>query len=170
MTLSSSKSKTMRKGNVLAGDLFLIQQSNAMFTLGQVLAPWPSSAAIIAIALFAGEVEEELGDAQKFEALANECSKPIELAAIVSTGAGVIKAGQWKKVGHSLVTLPSNLLPERPFRSGSIVGAEILSAPLVEGFIEAYRGLSDWNSLLPGRPGYLKSLLFNPGWTTCLPG
>jgi hypothetical protein len=162
MSVSKSveKPRVSRKVVVSAGDLFLISQSNHRFTLGQVLAQWQSLKGVITVVLFGTELDTVIANPKYCREVATKNSSEEEIAAVVSTGDGAIRAGQWQKIETCPVTLPEHFLPEHPFRSKSIAGAEVLSAPLIEGFVEAYRGLSDWDSLLPGQPGYLKSLVF----------
>ena len=142
------------------GDLFLISQSDGHFTLGQVLAFWPSMPAFMTVALFGSPVPAE-STAQAMVDHAASCSAALDLLAVVSTGKGVLQKGQWRFVAEAEVTLPSSLLPEIPYRSGSAVGGITETAPLVDALVEAFRGLEDWDLRLPGRPGYLRSLVFD---------
>ncbi len=157
---SVTKSAVSRKVVVSAGQLFLVSQSNKKYTLGQVMASWPETKGMMTVALFAPELSSAVENPEHFVEIAEKCSKAEEFASIVSTGDGVIRARQWQIVGTCPVLVPERCFPEHPFHSGTIVGSTILSVPLIEGFIESYRGLADWESLLPGQPGYLKSLIY----------
>lgn len=80
--------------------------------------------------------------------------------AIVSTTTGTATTGEWTKVGEIPGVDVSTLLPDVPYKTGSAKGGVYESAPLVEALVAAFRGLIGWDEALPGRPGYLRSLLF----------
>jgi hypothetical protein len=143
----------------VVGDLFLIPQPNGKYTLGQILAFWPDTTAIVTLGLFKPEMVRNV-DAPTCARIVQECSSTLKLIAVVSTGVGPIRKGAWPIIGAAGVSVPPDVLPTIPYRTGSGVGGTIQSAPLVETLIAAYRGLVDWDSRLPGRPGYLRSLLF----------
>ena len=111
------------------------------------------------MALFA----PELANALDLSACANhaeQCSAQEDLLSVLSANDGAIRAGDWIHCGSSPLTLSDSILPEIPFRTKSIVGGVIQSVPLVEALVEAYRNLVPWDAPLPGRPGYLRSLVF----------
>jgi hypothetical protein len=134
-------------------------QSNSAFTIGQVIAYWPNLTGVAAIALFAPEVDGER-ESIEYVQVAHNCSLAEDLIAVLSTSVGAVKAGEWAYCGSAPVTLPASVLPDIPFQTNSIVGGVVESAQLVEALVLAYRGLVSWEAPLPGRPGYLQSLLF----------
>jgi hypothetical protein len=157
---SVAKAAVSRKVIVSAGQLFLVSQSDKKYTLGQVIALWSETKGMMTVPLFAPELSSAVANPEHFVEIAEKCSKTEEFASIVSTGDGVIRAGPWQTVGTCPVLVSERCFPEHPFHSGTIVESTMLSVPLIEGFIESYRGLADGESLIPGRPGYLKSLTY----------
>ena len=149
-----------KKIAVETGDVFLIRQSNDQCSLAQLLAVWPDMASIVTFGIFVTEVPCEHSAPHFYENVVRLDSSRLDLITIISTGVGVVRSGQWERVCTAPVGLPPTLLPKQPFETGSSIGGAIQSAPLVEGLVEAYRGLAGWDDQLPGRPGYLSSLLF----------
>lgn len=158
----NSPTRTRKKTNIDAGDVLLLPQSNGKNTLAYVLGLWPNLESVMTVALLSKEISADKllgGD------LANIISDEIgqrHLIAVISTTTGTAKCGEWPRVGMVTGIDIDDLLPSKPFKTNSLVGAIYESVPLVEGLVEAYRGLANWEALLPGRPGYLKSLLFQP--------
>ena len=160
-TTKPSSTRPRKKINIQVGGVLLLPQSNDKHTLVYVLGLWPNLESIMSIALLSKEVS---ADSLPSEDLASFVSKEIEqrhLMAVVSTTTGTAQCGEWPKIGTVTDIDVADLLPTKPFETGSLVGAKHASASLVEGLVEAYRGLADWETLLPGRPGYLKSLIFD---------
>ena len=150
--------KKSRNANV--GDIIMIPQSNGDFTAACIIGIWPRLKSIMTIALFSRECKKGIEyDSDFFNALESDLAAK-SLLAVISTPVLPTKKGEWSIVGGVSCIGFEDLLPDTPFKTDSLVGACYEGAPLVEGLIEAYRGLADWESLLPGRSGYLKGLLF----------
>lgn len=146
--------------NATVGDIVIIPQSNGDFTAACVIGVWPRLKSIMTIALLSRECKKGVEFKGDFlDALENDLAAK-SLLAVVSTPVLPTKNGEWAIVGRVRFKDFVDLLPESPFRTDSLTGASYEGAPLIEGLIEAYRELADWESLLPGRPGYLKGLLF----------
>lgn len=139
----------------------MIPQSNGKRTLACVLGLWPKLQSIMTIALLSEDVGEEALRSEDLSGLVADQVTKRQLIAVLSTTTGTAEVGEWPKIGTVSGLDANELLPEIPFHTGSLVGAEHQSAPLVESLVEAYRGLVNWEKPLPGRPGYLKSLLFH---------
>jgi hypothetical protein len=159
-TTKSSPTRSRKKTDIKVGDVLLLPQSNGKHTLAYVLGLWPNRESVMTVALLSKEVPADklLGDD-----LVSIISDEIErrhLIAVISTTTGTATKGEWPKIGTVTDIDVDDLLPLKPFKTNSSVGAIYASAPLVEGLVEAYRGLAEWEALLPGRPGYLKSLIF----------
>lgn len=149
------------KRKVSVGDVILIPQSNGKSTGALVLGLWPGMESVMTIALLTLEIDHRpLLNQDQIRRVAGNFS-PDHIWSVVSTSVAPIEGGYWLKVGAIKEMSVGDLLPEKPFRTGSLVGCKYEGSPLVEGLVEAYRGLTDWNAMLPGRPGYLKSLVFN---------
>lgn len=150
-----------RNIDIKDGDVLLLPQSNGKNTLAYVLGLWPNRESIMTVAL----LSKELSADKPLDDLANIVMDEIgqrHLIAVISTTTGTAKCGEWPRIGMVAGIDIDGLLPSKPFKTNSSVGAIYVSAPLVEGLIEAYRGLADWDVLLPGRPGYLKGLVYQP--------
>ncbi len=142
------------------GDLLLIELPEVGGTLAQLIGFWPTMESIIAVALCAPQLTSAEPEPHEYKYMARRCSIKHEIMSIVSTGVGVVKAGQWRIVGHMDVLIPKDYFPSIPFKTNSAEGGDIQSVPLVEALIRAYRGLVDWDAEMPGQPGYLKSLVY----------
>ncbi len=159
-TRKSSPTRSRKKTDIKVGDVLLLPQSNGKHTLAYVLGLWPNLESIMTVALLSKEAPADklLGD-DLASIISDEIGRR-HLIAIISTPAGTAKCGDWPRIGTVTGINVDDLLPSKPFKTNSLVGATYVSAPFVEGLVEAYRGLAEWEALLPGRPGYLKSLLF----------
>lgn len=156
-----AKRRRVKRVKIDAGDVILLPQSNGERTLAYELRLWPRLQSVMTIALLSKEVgEEALPDEELSRFIDDQIAKR-ELIAVISTTTGTAEVGEWPKIGTVVGLDVDELLPEMPFRTDSLVGAIYQSAPLVESLIEAYRGLVTWEEPLPGRPGYLRSLLFH---------
>ncbi|SRR6266404_593134 len=155
------KGRRSKRVKIEAGDVILLPQSNGKHTLGYVLGLWPKLQSVMTIALLSGEVGKEVVRTEELSRLVADQIAKRQLIAVVSTTTGTAEVGEWPKIGKVGNLDINELLPQTPFRTGSLVGAEHQSAPLVESLVEAYRGLLSWENSLPGRPGFLKSLLFH---------
>lgn len=144
------------------GDVLLLPQSNGKYSLALVLGLWPNLESVMTIALLAKEITKDLPSAEELTELVRHEFGREHLMSILSTTTGTAEAGEWLKIGAVRGIDISHLLPEKPFKTGSLVGCKYEGAPLVEGLIEAYRGFVDWDGLLAGRPGYLKGLVYTP--------
>lgn len=160
MTGKTAKARRAKRVPIEAGDIILLPQSNGKHTLACVIGLWPKLRSVMTIALFSKEVaKEELRHEDLPRLVADQIAKR-QFIAVLSTTTGTAQVGEWPKIGAVTNLEVDELLPEIPFRTGSLVGAEHHSARLVESLVDAYRGLVSWEKPLPGRPGYLKSLLF----------
>lgn len=153
-------SKLRKKIDVAAGDVLLVPQSNGRYSIAYVLGLWPELESVMTIALLLADVGENQKTEWELGPFVTSEIARLALFAVVSTPVVPGKNGEWPKIGAVTGIDVGDLLPQIPYKTGSIVGGKYLSSTMVEGLVEAYRGLSDWDSLLPGRPGYLKSLLF----------
>jgi hypothetical protein len=156
-----SKGGRRNREKIEAGDVILLPQSDGKYTLACILGLWPKLPGIMTIALLAKEIGNAAPSPEELRSLVGEQIAKRELIAVLSTTSGTAEVGEWRKIGRVANLGVDELLPKVPFRTGSLVGAEHQSAPLVEALVEAYRGLAKWDEALPGRPGHLKSLLFH---------
>lgn len=159
-TTKSSPVRSRRKISIKVGDVLLLPQSNGKHTLAYVLGLWPNRESVMTVALLSKEVSADSLSSEAVAKMVPEEMGSRHLMAVVSTTTGTAQRSEWPRIGTVTEIDVDELLPAKPFKSNSSVGAVYGSAPLIEGLVEAYRGLSSWDTLLPGRPGYLKSLLF----------
>ena len=159
-TTKSSPPRSRKKTEIKVGDVLLLPQSNGKHTLAYVLGLWPNRESIMSIALLAKEVSADSLASEDLVSLVSDEVRQRHLMAVISTTTGTAECGDWPKLGAVTGIDVDDLLPLKPFKTNSAVGAIHASAPLVEGLVEAYRGLVAWEILLPGRPGYLESLVY----------
>jgi hypothetical protein len=145
-----------------AGDVLFIPQSNGKYTPAYVLGLWPRSTSVMCLALLDLEFDERTNKAAAIRSRILDALARRQIIAILSTPALPAKKGEWKIVDTASGVDVSELLPAQPFKTSSLVGSKYESAPLVEGLVNAHRGLVAWDAVMPGRPGYLKSLLYPP--------
>ena len=160
-TTKSSSPRSRKKTEIKVGDVLLLPQSNGKHTLAYVLGLWPNMESIMSIALLSKEVSPESLAGEDLVSLVSDEMQQRHLMAVISTTTGTAECGDWPKIGAVPEIDGDDLLPPKPFKTGSLVGAIHASAPLVEGLVEAYRGLAAWETILPGRPGYLESLVYD---------
>ncbi len=154
------KIKRRKKVKVETGDIIKIISSDNSVTLACVLGFWPTISNVMTIAILSRNITDEILKSDLSQFVSNEL-KCRELMSIISTTAGTVGVGEWEKVANLENFDLSGLLPDVPYKSNSAEGASYQSAPLVESLIEAYRGLIDWDARLPGRPGFLRSLVYS---------
>lgn len=159
-TTKCAPTRSRKKIDINVGDVLVLPQSNGKHTLVYVLGLWPNRESVMTVALFSKEVPADKLLADDLARIVTEEIGQRHLMAVISTTTGTAQKGEWPRIGTVTDIDVDDLLPSKPFKTNSSVGAMYASAPLVEGLVEAYRGLADWEALLPGRPGYLKSLLF----------
>lgn len=160
-TTKSSPPRSRKKTEIKVGDVLLLPQSNGNHTLAYVLGLWPNLEDVMTIALLSKEVSADSLVSENPVSLVSDEVRQRHLMAVISTTTGTAECGEWPKIGAVTEIDADDLLPPKPFKTGSLVGAIHVSAPLVEGLVEAYRGLAAWETLLPGRPGYLESLVYD---------
>lgn len=161
MTKSSSP-RSRKKTEIKVGDVLLLPQSNGKHTLAYVLGLWPNLEDVMTIALLSKEVSADSLVSENLVSLVSDEMRQRHLIAVISTTTGTAECGEWPKIGAvTEVDDVDDLLPPKPFKTDSLVGAIHVSASMVEGLVEAYRGLAAWETILPGRPGYLESLVFD---------
>jgi hypothetical protein len=160
-TTKSTPTRSRKKTVIKVGDVLLLPQTNGDHTLACVIGLWPNRESVMTVALLSREVAADKLPGDDLASIISDEIGQRHLMAVISTTTGTATKGEWPRVGTVTDIDVDDLLPPKPFKTNSLVGAVHASAPLVEGFVEAYRGLADWETLLPGRPGYLKSLKFS---------
>ena len=161
-TTKSSPPRSRKKTEIKVGDVLLLPQSNGKHTLAYVLGLWPNMESVMTIALLSKEVSADaMPPSEDMASLVSDEVQQRHLMAVVSTTTGTAECGEWPKIGTVPRIDVDDLLPLKPFKTGSLVGGRYEGAPLVEGLVEAYRGLAAWETILPGRPGYLESLVYD---------
>ncbi len=164
-TTKSSSPRPRKKTEIKVGDVLLLPQSNGKHTLAYVLGLWPNMASVMSIALLSNEVSADSFTSEYLASLVSNEMQQRHLMAVISTTTGTAECGDWPKIGTVPGIDVDDLLPLKPFKTGSLVGGKYEGAPLVEGLVEAYRGLVAWETILPGRPGYLESLVYDSSAT-----
>jgi hypothetical protein len=136
------------------GDLFLVPQSDAFSSLGQVLSYEASALNSVLCAFydirFTARGPEELPE----ELLEGD------LISIQFTTRDLLDSGVWKVVGHRK---PANLrmFPQlESLRACGFVGAEVTGSGIILKFLDAYYGLHPWDAWY--EPDYLDKLLIHP--------
>jgi len=72
----------------------------------------------------------------------------------------LLKNKTWQVVGNAAASIPIGARPYERFRTARWVGAKVIGSATVREFLQACRGLADWDDWAD--PRYLDSLLF-PG-------
>lgn len=132
------------------GDVFLVPQTDGLYTLGQV-------------------VDRMMGNTSSCAFYATRVPTPTmpdlvraDVFAALSVVPGGLTQGAWPIVGHREVQLERSAWPNEQFRKADWVGATTYSSLIVEDFLNAFFGLAPWDKYLD--PAYFERLLSAPDW------
>ena len=118
------------------GDVFLIRQSDLRFTAGQVL-DCPNRN-IATIALVWPRFDSSI------DATTDKVSTSKVFAAI-STTSDLLKSGDWDVLGKTNLILPRQQWPNESTRTRDWIGMTVQGSGLVEAFLEACIGKTEWD-------------------------
>lgn len=133
------------------GDVFTIQQTDGVCTIGQVLSQIMKN--VVSCAFYDIRVP------------CDAANPPYDLSddrviAALSVTKEQLEYGAWRVVGRQAVALPLQAWPNEDCRANDWVGARILDAAIAEDLLNAYNGLLPWDDWKD--PEYLDKLLVNP--------
>lgn len=132
------------------GAIFLIRQSDALWTVGQVLdrmMPNVASCAFYDSRVPTGEVP-------------HLPLPPNSLVAVASVTRNRLDSGDWKVIGRAPINVDRSLWPNERFRQVGWIGAKVHDAAIIEEFLEALHGLVPWDNWKD--PNYLDKFLISP--------
>ncbi len=136
-----------------AGDLFLVENVDHRYTLGQVLDRPKDALNSASCAFFDARVGTE-SEAQLVKAA------DYEPFAILFVTPDFLNTGRWHVVAKQRVAIPRHMFPYEALRSKRYVGAKVIGTANVEKFLDAFFGLRPWDDWY--RPDYLDGLLLSP--------
>lgn len=136
------------------GDIFILQNADGLWSVGQVIAREREILNSVCCAFFGHRIKGEGGRLDVDSLLLDD---PFSILLVTRD---LLDRGVWLVVGNLPVRVGVEQIPYKRFRATQFVGAKVTGSAIVSEFVNAYFGLVAWDDWKD--PAYLDSLLLSP--------
>jgi hypothetical protein len=135
------------------GDVFLVENKDGLWTVGQIVGQETDVLNSVTCAFYDLRVRGES------EGSLREFSLEAPFAVLFVTR-DFLDAGVWPVAGHQPIKLRKDQLPYEHLRERGFVGAKVIGTRIISEFLNAFYGLTPWDDWKD--PTYLDGLLISP--------